>query len=640
MKLRHCTHLILCLWAAFPTINAQNSIQKFEWGNVPSADRSMTHYAADPTADAVVLGAITKLKIELKNDKPLMTVSVFRRIKLFTEAALLSQKSIELPFDFTQTPFKLSKLEAQLVDEDNNQQGADVVESGQMNNRRLIFNNLRLQHTLELSYEITTDNLESITNWVFQEVYPVHYAELWTTIDAPFEHIFSLQNEKNIRTRQDPRSGAKIFSASNLPANKAPTDAFSLTCGDQTTGVRLQVKTMTLASKEKKPVMSSWSELANRVLKSEGIGQQYLKKSNFDALWKAMQPSVNAAKTEDAKLKAAYNFINENVKWNGEWNTSAQAGLNTVFDSKWANSGELNLMLIACLNEAGFKAHPMLVSTRQHGKTNESTPFLSQFNHLLCYVERTTGVPMLLDAGSVYRPMGLPRVESLNGDGWIVNPKGQQWQSMSSKITARQTLSAFSVNNEGDMKGRFVKTSKDQEAIADRDEQARRRSIKALEKQYLGIRIDSVTNSNPDASLPFFKHNIYCFLSQMSTIDSGKMTIKPLWRTGFEINPLAAMPLNSALDFPYLIQDLHVFALQIPPGSSIVKLPNTDIFELPDKSAGLSLTVSQNADLVQLSMVVKINKLHFEANEYANLKAFFDKIRTTQTEAIVIKLGK
>ena len=640
MKLRHCTYLILCLWAAFPTINAQNPIQKFEWGNVPSADRSMTYYAADPTADAVVLGAVTKLKIELKNDKPLMTVSVYRRVKLFTEAALLSQKSIEIPFDFTQNQFKLSKLEAQLVDEDNNQQGADVMESVQMNNRRLVFNNLKVQHTLELSYEITTDNIESISNWAFQEALPVHYAELWTTIDAAYEHTFLLQNEKNIRTTQDLRSGAKVFSTSNLPANKAANEAFSLTFGDQTTGVRLQIKSMTLASKEKKPIMSSWSELANRVLKSEGIGQQYLKKGNFDALWKAMQSSVNAAKTEDAKLKAAYTFVNENVKWNGEWNTTAQTSLNAAFDNKSANSGELNLMLIACLNEAGFKAHPMLVSTRQHGKTNENTPFLSQFNHLLCYVERATGVPMLLDAGSVYRPMGLPRVESLNGDGWIVNPKGQQWQSMSSKITARQTLSAFSVNNEGDMKGRFVKTSKDQEAISERDEQARRRSIKALEKQYLGIRIDSVTNSNPDASLAFFKHNIYCFLSQMATIDSGKMTIKPLWRTGFEINPLAAMPANSALDFPYLIQDLHVFALQIPPNSSISKMPNTDIFELPDKSAGLSLTVSQNADLIQLSMVVKINKLHFEASEYAALKAFFDKIMATQKEVIVIKLGK
>lgn len=600
----------------------------------------MTYYAADPTADAVVLGAVTKLKVELKNDKPLMTVSVYRRVKLFTEAALVSLKSIEIPFDFTQTPFKLSKLEAQLVDQDNNQQGADVVETVQMNNRRLVFNNLRVQHTLELSYEITTDNLESISNWAFQEAFPVHYAELWTTVDAAFDHAFLLQNEKNIQISQDRRSGAKIFSASNLPANKPPTEAFSLTFGDQMTGVRLQIKSMTLASKEKKTIVSSWSELANRVLKSEGVGLQYLKKGNFDALWKAVQPSVNAAKTEDEKLKAVYKYINENVAWNGEWNTTARTSLNAAFENRSANSGELNLMLIACLNEAGFKAHPMFISTRQHGKTNENTPFLSQFNHLLCYVERTTGVPLLIDAGSIYRPMGLPRVEALNGDGWIVTQKGQQWQSMSSKITARQTLSAFSVSVEGDMKGRFVKTSKDHEAITDRDEQARRRSIKALEKQYLGIRIDSVTNTNPDNALPFFKHNIYCFLSQMAAVDSGKMTVKPLWRTGFEVNPLAAMPVNSALDFPYLIQDLHVFALQIPAGSSIAKLPNTDIFELPDKSAGLSLTVSQNADLVQLSMVVKINKLHFDASEYAALKAFFDKIIAKQKEVIVVKLPK
>lgn len=634
--------LLICLsfLASFPTISAQSSTRKFEWGSVPSADRQMTFYAADPTADAVVLGAVTKLKIELKDDKPLMTVSVYRRVKLFTEAALTNLRSVEIPFDFTQNQFKISKIEAQLVDAEGNQQNADVTEVLQMNDRRLVFNNLRVQHTLELSYELTTDNLESISNWSFQEAFPVEYAELHTIIDKAFAHDFLLQNEQNIRQSSDLRSGAKVFTTTNLPANKPPIEAFSITTGDQITGVRLQIKSIESAGKEKKTIVSSWTELANRVIKNEGIGQQYLKKSNYEDLFKALKPSLDAAKTEEAQLKATYNFINENVIWDGEWHTTARTSLNTAFEKRKANSGELNLMLIACLNEAGFKAYPMLVSTRQHGKTNENTPFLSQFNHLLCYVERTGNVPLLIDAGSAHRPMGLPRVESLNGDGWIVNPKNPQWQSMSSKITARQTLSAFSVTAEGDMKGRFVKTSKDHEAISERDEQVRRRALKSLEKQYPGIRIDSVTNSNPDNSVAFFKRNIYCFLSQMATVDSNKMTIKPLWRTGFEVNPLTAVPQNSAFDFPYLIQDLHVFALQIPAGSTVFKEPETDMFELPDKSAGWSLTVSRNADIVQLSLVVKINKLHFEAKEYAALKAFFDKIIAKQMEVIVVKLGK
>ena len=626
--------------ASFPTINAQNSDKKFDWGKIPPADRRMTFYEFDPTADALVLAASTKLKVEIKDDKPLMTVLVYRRVKLFTDAALVSQKNIEIPFDFTQNQFKIGKIDAQLTDSEGNQQTAEASENTKMNGRYIVFNNLKVQNILEVTYEITSDNLESISNWAFQEAIPVQYAELSTIIDKGFEHVFLLKNEKNIRVSTDAISGAKVFSATNLAANKPATEAFSITTGDQVTGVNLQLKSLQTASEGKKTIVSSWPELANRVVQNVGIGHQYLKKTNFDDIWKAMQPSLNAAKTDDAKLKAAYNFISENVAWDGNWHTTARTNLNAAFEKKSANSGELNLMLIACLNEAGVKAYPMLVSTRQHGKTNENTPFLSQFNHLLCYVERANATPLLLDAGSVFRPMGLPRVESLNGNGWVVNPQNLQWQPMASKITARQTLSAFSVNAEGDMKGRFVKTSKDYEAASERDEQVRRRAVKALEKQYLGIRIDSVTNSNPDNSAAFFKRNIYCFLSQMAAVDSGKMTIKPLWRTGFELNPLLSIPANSAMDFPYPIQDLHVFALQIPAGATIFKEPNGEMFELPDKSAGLSLSVTQNADIIQLSLVVKINKLHFEASEYTALKAFFDKIIAKQAETIVVKLGK
>lgn len=640
VKVLNYITISICLWASFPTINAQNSDKKFDWGKIPAADRRMTSYEFDPTADALVLAASTKLRVEIKDDKPQMTVTVYRRVKIFTEAALVSQKNLEIPFDFTQNQFKIGKIDAQLTDAEGNQQTAEATENTRMNGRHIIFNNLKVQNILEVTYEITSDNLESISSWPFQETIPVQYAELSTIIDKGFEHAFLLKNEKSIRVSTDGISGAKVFTATNLSANKPMADAFSITTGDQATGVNLQLKSVEIAGKGKKTIVSSWSELANRVVQNGGIGQQYLKKSNYEDIWKALQPSMNAAKTDEAKLKAVYNFINENVAWNGDWHTTARTSLNAAFEKRSANSGELNLMLIACLNEAGLKAYPMLISTRQHGKTNENTPFLSQFNHLLCYVERPNATPLLVDAGSIFRPIGLPRVESLNGSGWIVNPQNLQWQPMASKITARQTLSAFSVNAEGDMKGRFVKTSKDYEAVSERDEQVRRRAVKSLEKQYLGIRIDSVTNSNSDNSAAFFKRNIYCFLSQIAAVDSNKMTVKPLWHTSFGINPLLAIPANSAMDFPYPIQDLHVFALQIPASATIFKEPNGEMFELPDKSAGLSLSVTQNADIIQLSLVVKINKLHFEASEYTALKAFFDKIIEKQKEVIVIKLGK
>jgi hypothetical protein len=631
--------LSFCLLAIHPTITAQNPIKKYEWGDIPLADRTMTYYDADRTADALVLAAITKLKVELKDNKPQMTVSVYRRVKLFTDAALRGQGSVEIPFDFAQNQFKVSKIKAQIVDDRGFQLNVEVNEVLQANNRRLVFNGLKSQQILEVSYEMTSDNLESISNWSFQETAPVLHAELWTTIDAAFEHSFLLQNEKNIRIMQDSKSGAKVFSTRDLSANKPAIEAFSITSGDQITGVRLQLKSIAIPDRGKKPIVSSWSELANRIENNEGIGQQYLKKWNFDALWRAAQPLVNAAKTNDAKIKAVYDFVNQNMRWNEEWNTTASTTLNAAFEKKTGNSGELNLMLIACLNESGFKAYPMLVSTRQHGKSNQGMPYLSQFNHLLCYVENGS-TPLMLDAGSIHRPMGLPRVESLNGDAWLVNPKNPQWMPMPSKITARQTLAAFSVTAEGDMKGRFSKTSKDHEAISERDEQVRRRAVKSLEKQYPGIRIDSITNSNTDNASSFFKRNIYCFLSQVASTDSQKLTVKPLWRTGFEQNPLVGVPYSSGFDFPYLIQDLHFFALQMPAGSTIEREPTGEMFELPDKSAGLSLSVTSNADIMQLSLVVKINKLHFEASEYFALKDFFDKIIAKQAEAIVVKLPK
>jgi hypothetical protein len=278
----------------------------------------------------------------------------------------------------------------------------------------------------------------------------------------------------------------------------------------------------------------------------------------------------------------------------------------------------------------------MLISTRSHGKVTVNTVSVGQFDHLVCHTE-INGAPCFLDAGDVYRPMGMLRVEALNGDAWLMDAATPQWIKITPTLSVRQTLSTFSLSVEGDLRGKFSKTSKGYEAVIQRNDQSRKATTQILQREYTGIRIDSVTTFNLDANInTSFKRNFYCVIPQAIEAVDNKMTVKPLWHTGLETNILTEQRANP-IDFAYPINDLHVFNLAIPEGASVDKMPKDETFELADKGGAYQFTAIQSGSIIQLTIRVQIDRLHFDAAEYPRIKELFDRVAAKQLEVVVLK---
>ncbi len=626
---------ILCFTALLNPTNAQNIDKKtITWGEIDLLDRRMSAYPSEPNADAVVLDAVTRVRMEIRDGRPQMTVQVHRRIKLLTENAVAPLSKISLPIDIPANRLQMRDMQAQLIDVSDDRQSIPLEELKEGDTQSLVFSQLKSGLLLEYRYEFTTDSIAPLSNWSFQENLPVRRSELWATISPAFDYTPTFLNREKINTFADAKSIAKVFVATDMPPTRVKTSGF-MTSNYPTT-VRFQINSVTWTDGNKQIYTATWRDLAQNLYKNEQIGGQYLQKGNYDQLWKAMYPSVSAAKTEEEKVKSIYDFINKNVEWNGSWSIYTTESLNKAFENRAANSGELNLMLVACLNSAGIRALPMFISTREHGKVNVTTAAAGQFNHLVCYTE-SNGAPRFLDASDSYRPVGMLRTESLNGDGWLLDISNPQWVKIVPTLNISQTLSTFALSKEGDLRGRFSKTSKGYGAVTERNDITRRNTTKSLQRSYQGIRIDSVTTYNLDLNLSSsFKRSFYCIIPQAIEAVDNKMTILPLWRTGLEDHILTAQR-PCPIDFAYPINDLHVFNLSIPEGASVVKIPKDELFELDDHSIIYQFASIQKGQIIQLNIKVQIDRLHFEASEYLKIKEFFDKIAAKQAELVVLK---
>jgi len=148
--------------------------------------------------------------------------------------------------------------------------------------------------------------------------------------------------------------------------------------------------------------LPTWEELNNELNKSERFGMVLVK---FWDCKKLVDSLIIGEKNDSVKALKIYNYVRENIKWNGVYEIYADVSdsylkklYSRVGSVKPNNIGKLaksdttlsssviNFMMMYLLKKAGFEVAPVLISTSKNGKINELIPDIEQFNHTIAQV--------------------------------------------------------------------------------------------------------------------------------------------------------------------------------------------------------------------------------------------------------------
>ena len=86
------------------------------------------------------------------------------------------------------------------------------------------------------------------------------------------------------------------------------------------------------------------------------------------------------------------------VRYNGTNRYATDGSLRKAFDAHSGTSADVNLLLIAALRQAGLTAHPVLLSTRTHGRVDQNFPLLTKFNYVVALVPLAGSLIPWIDA--------------------------------------------------------------------------------------------------------------------------------------------------------------------------------------------------------------------------------------------------
>lgn len=652
---------------------------KIRFEKVSEEEIKMTFYEPDTTAEAVILFDEGSSEVKYDIDMGFMlTYNRFVRIKIlkqtgthwgdFSIPLYSSVKKQELigslkgtTFNFENGKVVKTEMKKESIFRERENKYWEMV--------RLSLPSVKIGSVIDLKYTISSPLLWNLRSWKFQYLIPVKWSQYNISYPEYFTYNHSTigyhpLNPRNLTTKTEninyttteatsrtDRVGSGVdktnhtityqanvykYSANNVPAMKEEPYLSSLE--NYTTMVKFELANIDLTKIGGKyeNYTNSWNNVADELLADEDFGGQ-IKSANYAK--EEITKLIAGKSDEKQKMIALYNFVQHSIKWNGMEASYPSNPLRKVFNEKNGNSADINLLLVAMLNEAGIEAVPVILSTRNNGILSVAHASLSDCNYLIAKIVNY-GNSILLDATEPNLPAGLLPFRCLNGKGRMVKKDHAEEVSLTN-VKSGSNTTVFVELKEGKFSGNVMTIETGLNAFNFR------KSVKSAggPKEYF----DNIKNNSSDIqfvnysftkidSLYQSAEKRYSIVLQNELEPNAEIIyIDPVLFGRINKNPFTSPTREYPVDYGVPFTESYQLNLTIPDGYSIEELPQSKSFALEGKGGSFIYKVVQAGNIISLSMRFNIDKTLFLPTEYKILKDFYDIVVAKQSEQIVLK---
>jgi hypothetical protein len=652
-------------------------VVKIKFGQPEPADFTAKSFVADSAAPGVVLYDYGSTRFRLKGNSFQLESDRVTRIKILKKAGY-DLATIEVPlyhrdaseekivslrgFTYNEVGGKVEKVKLETDKAFTEERTKNI------RVRKFTLPNVREGAVIEYAYTVTSDFLFNFQDWTFQREVPTRWSEFQATIPEYFDYKMlmqgyeplalqtreSAQAQYNLHTEGGFTDRGQHVSSDNETITAQATnyhwamqdvpalrdEPFMTTSRDYVARINFELAGQRMPGGVYQNMSGSWEKINADLLANTEFGGQLGKVAFLDAALKAMvtqypDPADRAAAVRELVLKS--------VKYDGTNRYSASGPLKKSYELHRGTSADVNLLLIAALRQAGLPAQPVILSTRAHGRVNQSFPLLEQFNYVIGVLPLADDKELLLDATEPLLPCGMLPTRCLNQTGRLVADKDQAGRWVS--LTPTQRHNHFQdIKLTLDAQGNL--TGKVHEEHGGYSGAAVREKLQQLgEKKY----VTDLASRHPSWELPAYTFGEVAEVSKPLALNyevrqpastpgtASELYVSPLASFGEGQNPFRHAERTYPVDFGATNQDIIVLTLTLPQGYT-AELPKPATIALPDQGGRYVYAASSpTPGTVQLVSRLTLDKPVYGAQEYASLREFYRLALAKQAEALVIK---
>ena len=657
---------------------AQAQPEPIKFGQLDKKDLTAAPFVGDSAAAAVVLCDFGRSRMEGYKDGLRVVFERVTRIKILKKAGY-EHATVEIPLYHTVSDQeKVSGLKGFTYNLVNGVVEKTTLETtgaflekrtNNTNVQRFTLPNVREGSVIEYTYILRSDFLFNFQDWTFQRDIPVRWSEYRVSLPVfykykiiyqgsqPFDVNYAHTGSTALIVDNKVPSGAGISAGQvagslsitaateehqwvlkNVPAFQA--ERYMTTARDYVARLDFELTGEQWPETEYHDLTGTWEKINARLLGDDDFGGRLgrsgpLKEQALALAIQYPQVVARAAAVRTAVMAA--------IRYDGVNRYSAQEPLRKAYDAHRGSSADVNLLLIAALREAGVDAHPLLLSTRDHGRISKDFPLLDRFNYVVALVPLAGGKDLLVDATDPLLPCGVLPARCLNHSGRLItkNDTDGRWVDLaaSQRYVHYQQVS-LTLDARGGLSG---KVHEEHGGYAGAD--ARQELAELGEKKYLaqlasphsGWTVPKLTvGQREDVDKPLALD--YEFTQAAEGTETGTLYLSPLREFSSEQNPFRHDDRLFPVDFGAAKDDIKMITLTLPAGYELAELPKPAVVDLPDGGGRFVYSVTAaSPGVVQLTSRLNLRKPVYAAAEYANLREFYRLMLEKQGEKLVIR---
>ena len=623
------------------------------YGKVDAADLTLKECPFEKDAHAMVLFDKADVYFDQQFD---IVLERHKRIKIFDDKAL-KDADIRIEYDSYNDYEQIYDISAQTI---NNVDGKPV--TVKLDKKQLFrqpidkystaliftFPNVQPGSIIEFKYTWKTPAYGNFPTWFFQSRLPVRYSELTTAIPEMLfyktqyrTYAAPVKNKTSSESKSLGQTGYTVnirsYGMQNVPS--LIDEPYMTSRADNLQCALFQLTRVQPLGGFTQTGTDTWEKIAKLLSDDEDFGLQFKKKLEGEDVLIAKAKSM---KTDAEKISYLFTEVKNAMKWNGSDKWYTNDGTAKAWQKKTGNSTEINLILYRLLKQSGLSAYPMVVSTRDHGKTNVIFPWLRQFNKAVVTIPIDSANRYILDASNKYQTYNSYPQDLLNSYGFYIDRENKSHNIIPITLNQPVRKNIFinaEIKPEGKLAGNATLTDFSYHKI--RAVEAFKSDGEEKYKEWLkdsdnSLKIKSYKMSDAEIDTLPLQENID-FDLELTAADGNYIYFSPNLFSSFKTNPFLSENRTTTIDFGYNNKYTITGIFKIPAGYKVDALPKNLNFVMPDKSIVFQRMVVESDGVINVRFVIDFKKSIFTSEEYPELRQFYKQVFEMLNEQIALK---
>tara|TARA_R110002074_G_scaffold86875_1_gene191743 strand:- start:16200 stop:18230 length:2031 start_codon:yes stop_codon:yes gene_type:complete len=650
-----------------------------KFGKVDIKEVLQKQHELDVEADAAILFQKERLVYDYKPEKGFnYSRKVHLRIKIYKKAGL-SWSTVEVPlYNNGALNQKIYGVDGKtfnvqgdkLIADDLKKDGVFTTNVSKYEDKvSITMPNVREGSVFDLEYEIASDFTGYIAPFVVQYGIPVNQVDIKVEMPEYFNfkknvrgfypvQIDELTEKKRInfqyRTERIVNSFGNNGSSENsaiergnleyfetdytivskdIPALKE--EQFTDNIENYRSAIIFELESTKFPNEGYRMYSQTWEDVANVIYKYNDFGGELNRdrifKNDIDAL-------ISKYQDKGELVSAIYHFLKERMTWDQYNGVGCENGFKKSYEERKGNVADINLMLTSMLRYAGFKANPVLVSTKKHGIP--LFPTTNGFNYVISSIENGDNYTLLDATDKMLSVNELPN-RAINWYGRLIREDGSSISiDLSPKTSSSKTIFMnVQFQEDGFLMGNMRTTLTDNLAYEYRNANSSKSFEEIKEKKsesLVSTEISSLETKNLNVPGTSIVETISFKKEDGFERIGEKIYINPLLFLATKENPFKMEKREYPIDFIYPIAEKLNLSISIPDGYKVEFLPENLAIGLPDGKGVYSFNMTENGKNIQVQSIQEIKSALFSPVYYTSIKEFYNQIVQKQSEKIVL----